>query len=648
MEGENGAPHWLFFILPDRVFVYKVMATGVVRVDPNPGAGTPFEQQCVPLLASGTVVQNKRYIRDADAIRSDDPSRSDDPLVLAIADAAPLIVYPDPAELYDVLVLRFDPYTGVYLGQESQGFTMQLDVCPDGPAPGVVGGTRGCALRADGHGLFLTGETTTDCQTWTPFVRHIELGTGVATDLGYAFSGGIDPQWTRTRIYRNRTPDNSGWAIYFPAVNAVAALTGLSNLNAVSFSPAVLTNVAPPQFAPIPGGFGNNEFHPRFLNIGVAGDRYLSAENRGTCCGFLQTHGSGMVYGHRQTPGMTPTSWNATSNPYGNTSPLTCVCDLVVEEGAQLYLNNMELRFAPDAKIIVERGGRLHKHNTWTTSLTCPGDRWPGIRVEGTTSNGDQTGSAQGHLRINGGGVRNAVVGAWTAREIGNTGNVDVAYFGGMIRATSNAVFQDCITGVRIERYQRTSGTGAILPNLSLFSSCTFRTTADWPGGSPLYHAHLFDVQGIRFTQCKFRNDDPGQFPMLGRGYGILGLLAGFDVEGSTTPEASLFQDLTIGVAAATGTLRKANIRRTWFQDNHIGAYLQACNAPEVSRSHFNVPALAITPFSPMGLVLHHSTGYLVEENNFHGGDGATGTSASTGWVTCSRRTASTTMPSTT
>lgn len=659
VEGENGAPHWLFFILPDRVFVYKVMATGVVRVDPNPGAGTPFEQQCVRLLASGTVVQNKRYIRDADAIRSDDPNRSDAPLVLAIADAAPLIVYPDPAELYDVLVLRFDPYTGIYLSQESQGFTMQLDVCPNGPEPGVVGGTRGCALRADGHGLFLTGETTSDCQNWTPFVRHVELSTEEATDLGYAFSGGIDPQWTRTRLYRNRTLDNSGWAIYFPSQNAVAALTGLSNLNAVSFSPTVLTNVVLPQFAPIPGGFGNNEFHPHFLNIGVAGDRYLSAENRGTCCGFLQSHGSGMVYGHRQTPGMTPTTWTATNNPYNNNGPLTCVCDLEVEGNAQLNLSGMEIRFASGVGTIVERKGVLDVFNTKLTSLSqCSDTRWKGIEVHGII-NQLQTGTPypteQGYLALRASTLENAEIGVLVAKRgfFGNlaSGGVVLAdramVTSGGSSAWKRTEFRNCKVGVQFLPYLGSTSGGVILSNRSRFNDCLLTVDTDYPAPYDFrFHANLHMVTGIQFRACTFENTIPdaffamnGSFPgSQYLGNGICSMDAHFSVSspcnqilplGQPCPEPdtrfSQFIGLDHGIhATSSGSSFTYQVNRVRFTDNIAGVYSSGVNKFSVRNSTFSIGGREVDLTTTeeefwddhhRGVYSHSGQGFTVQDN---------------------------------
>jgi hypothetical protein len=659
VEGEDGAPHWLFYILPDRVYVYKVMASGVVRVNTNPGASLPAQTEYVPLLAAATVVHNKRYIRDADAIRSDDPSRSDDPLVLAIADVLPMIVYPVATNSYDVLVLRFDPYTGSYLSQESQGFTVQAAGCSNGPATGVVGGARGCALRADGHGLYLTGETSTDCQNWTPFVRHIELATEAVTDLTYAFGGTIDPEWTRTRIYRNKAPNNSGWAIYFPAATTVAALTGLANLNAVTFDPAALTGVAVPQYIPVPAGSGNAQFEPRFLNIGVAGDRYLSAENQAGCCTFLQTHGSGMVYGHRQSPGMAPNTWTATDNPYNNNGPLTCVCDLVVEGDAQLNLNGMEIRFAPGVRTVVQRKGVLDVFDTKLTSLDqCPNTRWLGIEVRGIISE-LQTGAPypteQGYLALRASTVQNAEIGVLVAKRglLGNlaSGGVVLAdramVTSGGSTAWKRTEFRNCKVGVQFPAYLGYTPSGALMANRSRFSDCLFTVDTDYPAPYDFrVHANLHRVTGIQFRACQLENTIPdaffdmnGDFPgSQYLGHGIRSMDAHFSVSspcnqilpvGQPCPEPdtrfSEFRGLDHGIHATNAgspfTYQVNNVR---FTDNIAGVYSSAVHKFSVRNSTFSIGGREVELTNLLetnwnnhhrGIYSHSGQGFTVQDN---------------------------------
>ncbi|MDX9751848.1 MAG: hypothetical protein RBT71_12255 [Flavobacteriales bacterium] len=311
-------------------------------------------------------------------------------------------------------------------------------------------------------------------------------------------------------------------------------------------------------------------------------------------------------------------TWEPGDNAFWNTSaPVHVATELRIATGAHVIANNMEFLFGQDAELVIEAGASLVCTDCLFTTA-CEGTRWKGIRVEGTSTDPLQAAAHQGVLRITTSTVENAETGVWCAR-VNEQGYAVPGHFGGYLRAY-HCTFRNCITGVHIERYQRTSPAGAVMPHRSNFFNCTFETTAQWPAGAhPYAHAHLFDVQGIKLQQCRFINHVPAQFPALNRGWGVLALMAGFDVEGSSTPDASLFQDLSIGVVAATGTLRKANVRRSWFRDNIVGAYMMACTAPEVSRSHFFVPGSSAPTLTPAGLTLHQSNTYLVEENNFHG-----------------------------
>ncbi|MBK9148676.1 MAG: hypothetical protein IPM12_12780 [Flavobacteriales bacterium] len=614
--------HWLFAIIANHIYLYRIAADGIYHVNPIAGSSS------VQFMNSWNPNNVLEYFHDADAVLTTLTGQQDEVLALAIAQRYEM--YPHPAtqnSSNNLLVHYFNRTTGALISGQSQAFAFYP---PVGTCGGVtvnlpnggfaVTGLRGCAFTSDGRGLYLTGERTLDCITAEPYAAHLDLVSNAITDISYAFGQGMDPQWTRARIYRNKALNGVGTGVYIPAQGQVGVLQGLENLAAVTFTATGIASVSPGELynGTRPADCG---YVPRFLDIGVAHDRYLSPQNRATCCAFLQTRGSGLIYGHEQVPGMQPTSWTATSNPYGNASPLTCLCDIVVKPGAGLYPSNLAIKFADDAKLVVERGATVLATNITFTSITCPSERWPGIRVEGTTNNGTQSAPHQGYLRLDNCTVENAMVGAWTTREL-TPGIIQAGYTGGRIYGTS-ATFKNCITGVRIDPYQRTGSGGNVLNNLCQFNFCSFITDAAWPDpteSNPLYHAQLQYVKGIQFNQCKFRNDSPGQFPLLNRGWGIFGIMAGFDVVGTTATDASLFQNLSTGVAAG-GFINKVNIRQSWFRDNLIGSYLQATVATEVSRSHFYVPE-ATSPNAPMGLVLHQSTGYTVEENNFLGGTG--------------------------
>lgn len=625
VQSANGNS-WLFVVMNDRVHLYHITSSGIQLIDALPNDPNRNWVQTFSLNPAG-----KAYFRDADAVMTVDPMSGNEVLVLAMTDGDGMKLWPDINTNYNLVVHRYNGTTGAYLPAQSTAYSLFLNPsqCSAAqPAVGVAPGLRGCALTADGSGVYVLGERTPDCVAWQTFAAHVEIATGTTTDIGYAFGGSIPANLTRSRIYRNNiahvvndVPLPPRDAIYLPGGSTVGALIGIQDPNNIEFQADVFNGH---QVINFNNPANSGHFKPRFLNVGVAADRYLSAQNRESCCVFLGTHGSGVVGRHEQVGyGM----WTNEDNPYGDQEKLVFTCDLVVKPGASLYLNHLDLRFAADAKLVVERGGKVYGYNSSFSSLSCPNERWPGIRVEGNTNNPEQmqTGvpldGRQGWLHLDLCTVENAEVGVWCAREVSN-GIAAGSHFGGVVRA-SGSRFVNCIVGAKVERYQRTSSLGAILPNLCRFSTCTFETTSDWPdfgSNAPRYHASLFDVQGIRFGQCKFLNEASSSFPLLERGWGVWAFAAGFDVEGSTVQEASFFKGLTAGVVAATGPIRKANIRRSWFRDNYVGALLQSCTGPEVSRSHFFVPSGSATPEPPTGLVLHQSTSYLVEENAFDGG----------------------------
>jgi hypothetical protein len=626
VQSANGTS-WLFVVMNDRVHLYHITASGIQLVDALPNDPTRNWVQIFSLNPTG-----KAYFRDADAVMTVDAVSGNEVLVLAMTDGDGMKLWPDINSNYNLVVHRYDGTTGAYLPTQSTAYSLFVNPAQCSaaqPAVGVAPGLRGCALTADGSGIYLLGERTPDCITWQTFAAHMAIGTGAITDLGYAFGGSIPANLTRSRIYRNNmahvvndVPLPPRDAIYLPGATTVGALIGIQDPNNLEFQADVFDGLQVINFNNLANA---GHFKPRFLNVGVVADRYLSAANRENCCVFLGTHGSGVVGLHEQVGyGM----WTNEENPYGDQEQLIFTCDLVVKPGASLYLNHLDLRFAPEAKLVVERGGKVVGYNTSFTSLACPNERWPGIRVEGNTNNPvqAQTGSPvdgrQGWLTLDLCTVDNAEVGVWCAREV-SPGTSTGAHFGGVVRATGTG-FVNCIVGAKVERYQRSSSSGAILPNLCQFSACTFETNSDWPDlgtNTPRHHASLFDVQGIRFVQCKFLNEASGSFPLLQRGWGVWAFAAGFDVEGSGIENASLFQGLTAGVVAATGPVRKANVRRSWFRNNYVGAQMQSCTSgPEVSRSHFFVPPSAGSDYPPTGLILHGSSHYLIEENDFHGG----------------------------
>lgn len=320
--------------------------------------------------------------------------------------------------------------------------------------------------------------------------------------------------------------------------------------------------------------------------------------------------------------------WTATQNPFYDLSEVRISGELRIKTGATVVANDITFSFAPGAEMIIERGAKFTSDGC-TFKAGCE-ERWTGIRVEGNTYNNNQSTiqgapltERQGWLwLIDGSVVEDARTGVLCGRPGGPQG-YDPAYFGGVVYAT-NSTFRNCVVGVNILRYTRIAQNMAEGDNLSRFINCSFVTDQGWlEAGSytPKYFAQLDDVHGVRFTNCSFRNTAPELFTPGEQGWGIWGYLSGFHVTGNETPTTA-FEGLAVGVIAYTGLQETYTVDRMHLQNNMWGIYDLAGLAPRITRNNFLVPDQGSYPNPTMGLVLHQSSAYVVEQNLFFGNTG--------------------------
>ncbi|HRF82114.1 MAG TPA: hypothetical protein PL070_18725, partial [Flavobacteriales bacterium] len=354
------------------------------------------------------------------------------------------------------------------------------------------------------------------------------------------------------------------------------------------------------------------------LNRRVSGSRHFQKLQNKNCCEDLTRM-------RDVSKPITPTYqvWLPGSNPFCDAQgPLYFATDLVIPSGASVYINHLDLRFGPEARIIVERGALLSTHNSTFTSA-C--ERWPGIRVEGKTDNPIQvqTGSPvdrrQGWLYLNGSTIENAEVGVWCARESA-PGVADQQYYGGVVRSVGST-FRNCTFGAKVENYTRLNGLTE-LNNLCFFGGTEFVTTGAFPNATweePKVHVTLTAVRGIDLFNCKFKNTAPLTFLDQRRGKGIQARIASFRVRGNADPNSSRFENLSIGITSRSSPLRPYEVDRTHFVNNMWGVYDLSSVASRITRNTFVVPDWNNFVRPPTGLYLHQSTRYLVEENTFQG-----------------------------
>lgn len=635
--------HWLFLITGDRVQPYKVTDSGIHQVQPMAGSSN------VAVQISPSSPGIKAILHDADAVLTAHPGYPGSVVTLALTDRSTMSV-PGGSGQHDLLVLRFDAQTGQLWVAGSEGHSIQPSICAP---PGYPQLLRGCALSRDGMGVFVTGERpNVDCTAFTPFMEHVALGTGVRTDLTYAFPQPVDPKWVRCRIYWNTHPNGIGDAIYFPSSNGVGVLEGLGNLNSVSFDPNLFQNVTLPDFeeyAPWP----QHAMFP-FLDPGLVHDSYLTVDKREACCAFLARFDPYVVNGYEVTTNMV---WTPNNNLCASTGTLTFFGDLVIQPGARLTVYDMILRFGPDSRIIVEPGGMLQMHRSLATSLDCDGLRWPGVEVRGTPGAG-QFGNPQpthqGKLELFASTVQNAFIGALVAGRT-DDGSIDLGLTGGVVRAFPEVVndalvpssFHNCQRGVFFLPYQNQLPNGTHTGNQSRFSDVVFTVDGNYPGSFDFQaHAVLWAVDGLQFTACSFRNDQPDYFFGPGAyygsqylGYGIQSMDAHFVVgsgcdivppRGEACPDEDTrwaeFVGLDHGIHAATGTTgRNFTADRVRFINNIAGVYANKVDAYKVVNSHFSIGGRNVTLTNDLehpaweqrhrGLFSTESSGMIVDDN---------------------------------
>lgn len=491
------------------------------------------------------------------------------------------------------------------------------------PGNTVMTGLKGCSIVDGGNKILLTGWEKIGSEAH-PTIGLWDLATQQWTDLVDQFGITGVADLVNVRLHRNAFPGSGEPAIFFPKASGLAALKSTEDMAQLDFVQDVTLAgpIVVPAYTP-PAGLGSTvEVPALFLNAEITKDTYAErlAEVAGACCDFR----TGMT----GRPGMTLTAntfWTATNNPFGNASEVTFAGDLVIASDARLIVNGLTLHFAPHAKLVVQRGARLAANNCTFTSA-C--ERWPGIRVEGNSSNPYQFDNPslpiqleQGQAVLDHCTVENARYGVWCAREIVED-VPDFAYYGGFVQGLYST-FRNCNTGVVISDYHRFDGNdpnvGPELPNRSYFASCDFELTDDWPGGDHVAMGLLQRVRHVRFINCSFANNAPNVFAPDAAGTGLMLFDALTYVDGTGNPTYSNFRNLTMGVYNAGGSFNPVRVQKMDFRNNVYGILDAGSSFVEFGRNTFHVADQAGYPNARVGMYLWQTKHFTIEENTFNG-----------------------------
>lgn len=639
-------PSWLYFILPDRIYVYRIASNGIQAVLPIEGSSLDH----IPTYFNTTQATHKQYFRDADAVRMENGQ-----IRLALVDGFQLYAYPINSSLdaSNLLTMRFNGNTGKLVNGSSLGYRLFVPPtgCNAGPTVNISPGLRGCTLNPSGNGLYLTAERTSDCVTWQPAMVHLDLATGSQTDLTADF---INPQaYVRSRTYRNRGPGGVQ-AVYYPGASGLAAYTITTDPDQGLFSASAIAGSIAPAWLPAQDP-GENVYKPRFLNTAVSGDQHLSTASRTACCSYFQTVPGAVVGGYVRAAGQS--TWNGSTNEVQPGSNMVVFnCDVVVEPGGRLIVSGMEWRFSDNAKVIVKPGGYLSLNNCTLTTLDCPGERWPGVEVWGNsyfsqvTSGPYQIPTYQGKLNAVATTIENAEVGVLVGRRMAQTGLATYPYEGGGVVIMNGGSVLNCVRGIDFRKYPQITGSTTLpAPNLSRITRTNFLMNDPQDGAFVFQaHARLDRVNGIQFRQCTFKNTVADAYYASGAnplgsvrlGYGIESYESEFKVwpgctsivgVGQDCPASNVlptvFEGLDHGIHALVGpnALRNFTVDRATFTKNICGVYTSGVLNFVAKRNNITLGNRNVPLSNPIedpawdghhrGIYSYNGYGFIVEDN---------------------------------
>jgi hypothetical protein len=336
------------------------------------------------------------------------------------------------------------------------------------------------------------------------------------------------------------------------------------------------------------------------------------------------------------------TSTSINNNPF--TTGLSTVVfiekELRIPAGKNITIKNMIFKFAPGAKVIVDRststttgtGGNLTLDNTtFTVDDRCHDDLlWMGVEVEGHPSVSQFTSnSKQGFLFLkNKSVISHAFVGALASRRIVGDdpySDGEIAFNGGIIIA-KNSSFLNNRCGIQILDYNSPTNSN----NLSNFDKCTFKVDDEYKllESKFFVFSYLREINGVTFKGNLFKNDifidEPNEL-IYYNCYGIFALNSKFSVIPSGTQlvptenNKSNFENLKKAIYVYNPNKRSFLVDNSNFTDNWKGIHAVYARNEQITRNKIKVREININDFGVdgycYGVFLNYSSGYMVEEN---------------------------------
>lgn len=312
------------------------------------------------------------------------------------------------------------------------------------------------------------------------------------------------------------------------------------------------------------------------------------------------------------------TIWNTDDEIYSN---------IVIENGADLTINNSTILMHDETNIIVQPGGKLILNNS-TINTMCEQNKWAGIQVWGDINN-TQTEEYQGKLEMYNSTISNAheAVQLWKPGDYSKTG--------GMIYA-ENSTFLNNRRAISFLSFENLHPVFGIESDYSAtFERCTFENDENYLDDNPFHtFVSMWDVRGVKFKACEFNSGGKGESA-------IYTLDAGYKVEsicnGAIGPDGCLPQHLErnefygfdkaiCSQNSLAADMYPINIQHAYFYNNNYGCYFSGLqNVLNVKTSLFYIGNNGETKekaicgsFSGRGIHIQFSTGFFIENNEFN------------------------------
>ncbi len=308
------------------------------------------------------------------------------------------------------------------------------------------------------------------------------------------------------------------------------------------------------------------------------------------------------------------------------TSTVTIGQELRIPAGYTVTIQNMTIKFTPQATLIVEgqngatNGGRLIlKKCTLDVDTRCQTKMWPGVRVWGDSINA-RSYISKGYITIDSMSViQNAFVGVelgYNTQYAATYGYkpADTLHSGGGNIVCFSSSFINNQRDIVFDRYQNSTG------GVSNVYANTFVTNAYLLGGTatPICHIQLSDykpnanIKGNNFS-CSSS--------LTATGYvlaykGIISINSNYTIDDNASPAGlSVFRNFSYGIYATNTGSNIATITaiNSSFLDNTVGIYTGYINNSTIESDTFKIYQYGI--YNASGIYLDNCTGYWVQDN---------------------------------